>query len=575
MTNPFLFAAISAVLALCMPIMAHAQQSAAQQGAAEEQLAVQAFYQQGAPFQNALPHFLAAAKAGNADACGYLDYMHRVWFVNLPNAPEVRAWCRTAVVARGGPRNQAEADAREQAVATQVLDLLKRVPSLRIDPSADEIHRAESLNTEEIAKIKDIKKSIKECNNNNYQDTFEHQVWETAETVCGNVGYVLERTDVNSTAAEAAYARSCALPTINVKGVFLSGCVSLSELYEERGDLILALAVLQNAPKCQGTLMATADAPAIDPDIIRNFTNSQLHDCLQHESALLQIMHLPEEERLVDSKLCDAADEAGCRSLAALGDQVNMEAVDERQANLNANSASQAEADQAADAQAQAQHDARVNTVIGALSSLPGASNPNGIVDTANHESSQIIAVGAANDAARRQAAAQQHSQANAPQVTQEASVGVASQQGPQQAQPATTLSTTTTNSTAPSSTCTSFPTFVMASSNSIVAATDMGQPGYQVALQYTIPPGYRLDNACAQISNFGTSCNLQGGLIKIEGTPGNQKIWTSVTLDNGTLQQGYVGTVNDNLPTPFTVTLFQNGSGCGPIQASGAGTVN
>jgi Sel1 repeat len=182
--------------------------------------------------------------------------------------------------------------------------------------------------------------------------------------------------------------------------------------------------------------------------------------------------------------------------------------------------------------------------------------------------------------------------QANAQKIAQEEANGAITpqqamtqlqqqaQQGAQQTQPPATTPSTV-NPAPASSTCPSFPAFVMASSNSIVPATDMGQPGYQVTLQYTIPPGYRLDNACAQVSNFGTSCNLQNGMITIEGTPGDQKIWTSVRLDNGTYQVGYAATINDNLPSPVTMTVFQdhsaaNPGGCGLLPAaSGSGTVN
>jgi hypothetical protein len=68
--------------------------------------------------------------------------------------------------------------------------------------------------------------------------------------------------------------------------------------------------------------------------------------------------------------------------------------------------------------------------VIGALSSLPGASNPNGIVDTANQEASQMVALGAANDAARRQTTTQQQAQTSAQQA---ANSTVPPQQGSQQ----------------------------------------------------------------------------------------------------------------------------------------------
>jgi len=129
----------------------------------------------------------------------------------------------------------------------------------------------------------------------------------------------------------------------------------------------------------------------------------------------------PQELLKLASDACSKDNDYGaCQFLEGKGANINLDSVaayNSRRIQQNGNA--EAAADRVAQINAE-EHQERVNALVSALSSLPGANDPNAIVDTANQEASQMVAVGAANDAARAQAGVQQV-QANAQQTVQQA----------------------------------------------------------------------------------------------------------------------------------------------------------
>lgn len=264
-----------------------------------------------------------------------------------------------------------------------------------------------------------IKSQVDECNNIDDSDPNPDQ-----EITCDNLGKDLAplmlpgsdfKSNVDLPAAEIAFARACVAPQNNAKPAF--GCLDLGSLYEYEGKPELALAVYQNAEKCQGTLAAEAAVREIDPDQQVDWTNRERKECLKKEVAILYDMHRYDDERKVATILCNAASEIGCGYLKSLGADVNMQAVEQRQAGLQAADRATAAADYAADAKASAEANAKFSAEMQALHSLPGGSDPNAIVDTANHQAASMNALGAANDAALQRAAEQRREQAAAQQV--------------------------------------------------------------------------------------------------------------------------------------------------------------
>lgn len=127
-------------------------------------------------------------------------------------------------------------------------------------------------------------------------------------------------------------------------------------------------------------------------------------------------------ERNLATILCNADSEMGCGYLKRLGADVNMQAVEQQQAKLQAANKATAAADYAADAKARAEANAKFSAEMQALHSLPGGSDPNSIVDTANQQATNMNALGAANDAALQRTTEQHREQATAPTSSTSAS---------------------------------------------------------------------------------------------------------------------------------------------------------
>ena len=103
---------VFSILVLPVPCALRAQVPTSKAGASEEQLGERAYFQRR--YQDALPHFLAAARAGNAEAYGYLGYMHAWGYGVSRNVDEAIAWYQKAVAAGG---SQADRDQLNRLLA--------------------------------------------------------------------------------------------------------------------------------------------------------------------------------------------------------------------------------------------------------------------------------------------------------------------------------------------------------------------------------------------------------------------------------------------------------------------------
>ncbi|MDE2113151.1 MAG: sel1 repeat family protein [Alphaproteobacteria bacterium] len=409
-------------------------------------------------FGQAASWYRRAAEAGNSDAADALGMLYEVgsgvkqdlgqatfWYGKAAKAGNSNAADNLQALMRShseNPRYAAQRPTYSDATQTStdgearatILQLLQQAPAMRVVLSDDEVSKLQEARSTDGGT--DISDMIDDCNDNGYQESSSGVLWDTAETYCSSLGEIIEpeggRDSVpnfpdyqgaatpNNPAAETAYARACALPIVAGVREIADGCVDLSRYFQRREQLVLALAVIQYAPKCQGKPRAEAQIHPIDYPI--DSANSQLESCLWQEADVLRHMGRPQEEQTVYKTLCDdAALEGACSYLDGNGAQASTKTAEERQTSLQAEAQSRADADSAARAQARAEDNANFQNLMDTLHSLPGGSDPNAIVDTANQQAANMVALGTANDAARRaakQTAAQQE-QANAQQLAQ------------------------------------------------------------------------------------------------------------------------------------------------------------
>lgn len=211
----------------------------------------------------------------------------------------------------------------------------------------------------------------------------------------------------------------------------------------------------------------------------------------------------------------------------------------------------------------------------GALSQQMQQNPQPSIVDTANQQAANMVALGAANDAARAQAAqqraAEQREEQEAEQRREQREVQQASAQVAQAAR--STSSSSPSNGS--SSACGSFPAFVTASSSAFTQFQRAGLRQYAGSLTFNIPAGFRGDGAeidnMAQGTSFATN---SGTVIPIGDTvAGTANSSAFIILDDGTEQMTYKASFPTNVPNPFSITLRADGV-CGPRPTTGGAGV-
>jgi hypothetical protein len=228
-------------------------------------------------------------------------------------------------------------------------------------------------------------------------------------------------------------------------------CGMLGRLFFRIGNVPAAQAVWEHAPGCN--VLDRGGHPVngcIDAILGQSGQEGQTSDAgVDWSSGGVNYMDAyasePQELLKLASDACSKDKDYGaCQYLQSKGANIELDSVAAyNNQRIQQNGNAEAAADQVAQMNAE-EHQERVNAVIGALSSLPAANDPNAIVNTANQEATQMIAGGAANDAARRQTTTQQQPQTSAQQT---ANSTVTPQQGAQKI-----ISTSSSNGSAGSS---------------------------------------------------------------------------------------------------------------------------
>ena len=236
----------------------------------------------------------------------------------------------------------------------------------------------------------DWRRDLKYCNTNDFDN--RHSVSDTSR-FCGLLGDHLKGSiGVTSRATELAYLRSCAFVSHYGND---HPCADLGSFYVGRGDYGAAMAVYLHAPNC--------DQP--EPTV---YARQACLDGAYGVSVKVDDKHL---QAVISKQLCDRfSDPYACGRLnEEFGGSVDVAAAQKRYSAIREKDARDIDAGFAADEQErlerQQARDDKWNAAISSLRSMPGASDPNAILNAANQQGAQMVAIGAANDAARRDAA--------------------------------------------------------------------------------------------------------------------------------------------------------------------------
>ncbi|HLZ13233.1 MAG TPA: hypothetical protein VKP58_11660 [Candidatus Acidoferrum sp.] len=275
---------------------------------------------------------------------------------------------------------------------------------------------------------------VKSCNTNDYyNDRLNYDV----SDACRRLAYLLNRyLGVTSHATELAYQRECAFR--HHKDA--EPCHALWSFYEERGDYTTAMAVFLYAPNC-----AQEGDSCINGAIAlsNKMANKQIQATVLKLSC--EKFSNPDSCMRLNREFGGSEDVAAARSRRQQTNTNEKSAFDNRLASeliqgtpTNGDSAWAAlgKLDDDDDPPQREPKQSAVDTAINVLQSMPGASDPNAILHAANQQSAQMLAIGAANDAARRQAAqdrlAAQQAAAQARPQRQNATAAISTQQNQQ-----------------------------------------------------------------------------------------------------------------------------------------------
>jgi hypothetical protein len=180
-------------------------------------------------------------------------------------------------------------------------------------------------------------------------------------------------------------------------------CGLLGSLFVAIGNVAAARAVWEQAPGCHSH------------DMNGNATNGCVKFIMGYDDTSLAITWVgnrlsaynsdkPKLYAMAQEACNNAHDQASCSYLNSQGAHVDMAAINrEHEARTDAVLASVDEKREEQQEKSR-ESDARFNAVMGALQSMPGASDPNAIVNAGNQQAAQMRAIGDANATAQKQA---------------------------------------------------------------------------------------------------------------------------------------------------------------------------
>lgn len=396
--------------------------------AAQSQLLLGRIYQHGlgtpADLHKALAWYEKSATQGNSAARTSASKLDE----QLSASP-VRNGSGAAASNRGSPAAQSTTQplSPQPTASTDVIAMLQNAVKQKVEFTSDEIRRIAAVASASSASPYDsnaIKKVIRNCNDAAYVLRWSGQPAYDAAGQCGLLAeWGLKSLGLESGKVELAYQRACAIPRATGLLPFAAGtinstrfgnfCAELGDFYSHRNDTNRALAVYQSAPNCHPKgfhpdhfeLFDTA-CPLAAEQILKIRIVSLLTRCASgSDCSAAEINEAKQSDREVDARmheLCASQFASGVPNicLAHLNQQEKETAGRYQEQAYELRHERAAEEDSARVARERA-HDANIHALVGAIQNLPGGSDPNAIVDTANQQAANMIALGAANDAAR------------------------------------------------------------------------------------------------------------------------------------------------------------------------------
>lgn len=292
---------------------------------------------------------------------------------------------------------------------------------------------------------------------------------------------------------------------------------------------------------------------------------------------------------------------AGCRTADEIAEAKAREAVNQDSNKIDDDRAEIARL-QGEEVQERPHHDA---SFAGALNQVSQENGQTSIQDTANQQAANMIAVGAANDAARAQAAAAQRAAQMQAQQQQQALAAQAQAESAQaSAQQSEQLASASSQSSAASATsgqgCGNFTSFVTVAQIASGTRNYGGNSVLTGTLQVTVPAGdhvaggqlglysqsqdasaYNSALQAAQRGDFEAGSgysdfgNFVGDRLDFEENPGAQMAILWVIVSDGSHEMTYAGYAMVSAPSPLAFTLNVQSSSCQEVTGtSGAGTI-
>ncbi|MGN6312613.1 MAG: hypothetical protein ACTHMO_02510 [Rhodanobacteraceae bacterium] len=313
------------------------------------------------------------------------------------------------------------------ADAIDVSAMLQSASQHKLELTSGEIEQLATAGQVDTERVEEL---TRRCNDGNFVDHTSGLVWGDAVQGCGLVGdWAAKSLGLNSAKVELAYQRACALPRaqglnkvateLSIESEFGNYCAVLGDLYRQRGDVRRALAIFQRAPNCHASgfepaypnLYDTACTLAADQILEANATNV-IKLCTQtsQNCSVEDVERAKQNGLKVEAdfhQLCTRPFSGGappiCDTHLNKQEQEAAERYWQKASELAHERAEQEYEQRMATERA---HDANVNALVSAVRSLPSGDDPNAIIDTANQQAANMIALGAANDAARARMAA-------------------------------------------------------------------------------------------------------------------------------------------------------------------------
>jgi hypothetical protein len=322
----------------------------------------------------------------------------------------------------------------------------------------------------------------------------------------------------------AALVRGCAIYAPSpVTSRYNRTCLLLANVFDALGNKEAAATVLEFAPGCSTYIKGVLEDVCFGP-------------------AWSNISDKATVKRIA-RKTCDTVhDQTACEYLANLGEKVDMNAVQRAKAQAveDRQEYEDAKAEKLAKADAEAN---RPNTLLAVLQGMPGANDPNAIVNAGNQQAAAMRAIGNANAAAQQQAMqARVSTQEQAAQQVQSAA--------PQKSQQNVATPSSSAGSAEDSGSVASAPNGASSSTSSTRYASPLP---YSCIRQYWDPQFYNW-------LSFENDCGVAVNLTFIFGTPTGWAMNGSMTLAPGAHKNSGLSSADINKAGGFKYYVCPDG---------------